>query len=300
MLTLSPSQLAKFRTCPRSYHHYYVLGRQPVAGDYKLAFGTLWDDVTGVWWEHGPAAAVAWLVERADKIDAVDAAKVAALLAGYNPPRERFEFLGNQVVGLIKVKNPTTGYPMHDVTLKCVADTLLKDKATGQLVVREAKTTSRDIEGFGPYWQRLQVDGQVGAYFHAFGAETLYYDVVGRPGIKCCGTDEKAAEKTGRTAVDCYQERLENLIAENPGHFYQWREIVKTDADLTSAMADIHQSALMVRQCKRAGWFPRNSGSCVGMFGTCPYLDVCSGRASIEDDGLFTQVERVRQLDLAS
>ena len=137
MHVMSPSQLSVFRECPRKYHHKYVLGRSSISLDPKMAFGRIWDDVTGVWWKDGVSAAVEWLVANAASIDPVDAAKIAALLIHYRPPRERFEFIGNQVRKEIRIRNPETGYPMREVVLLCIADTLFRDHFTGAEIVRK-------------------------------------------------------------------------------------------------------------------------------------------------------------------
>lgn len=307
MHVMSNSSLSAFRQCPRLYEYKYVYGRSTISMSPVMQFGSTWDDVTGVWWEHGIEAAVEWLVAHAADIDPVDAAKIAALLKHYNPPRDRFEFLGNQIEKKIRVRNPETGYPMHGIELLCVADTLLRDRETGEIVVREAKTTGSDIEGFTPYWQRLGVDSQVNFYYLAFGAEMLFYDVAGRPGIRCCGKDEKAAtarltaqreanqwtgkeiptEPTAQQVVDSYQGRLEGLIDENPMKYFQWRPIPKTDADLLEAQYDLYHQAKMLTASWKSGMWPRNSSSCLAWGRACDFLDVCCGRADVMDDALF-------------
>jgi len=289
MLKLSPSQLGNFRDCPRKYANRYVAGRVPVVENTEaMWFGRLWDDVTGVWWESGYFAALTWLVDNAANIDEVDAAKISALLKNYNPPRHKYDFIGNQVAREIRPQG------LRGVRLLCVADTLLRDRETGETVVRECKTTSREIEGFGPYWQRLQVDGQVGAYFHAFNAAYMLYDVTRRPGIKCCGTDEKAAGEgaTRSQVLDAYQERLTAQIEENPDKYYACRIIEKTDDDAQKAMDDIVDQSRMLRESWKKSLWPRNSNHCVSVFGTCRYLEVCSGRASLDDDSLFRPFQR--------
>jgi len=303
MHLISHSQLSTFRECPRKYRFKYVLGRETVSLDPKLYFGRIWDDATGIWWKDGVEAAVEWLCANAAAIDPVDAAKIAALLKHYSPPRSRFRFVDNQVRWEIPVRNPDTGYPMHGMRLLCIADSLLEDMETGATIVREAKSTTNDIKEFGPYWQRLQVDSQVNFYHLAFGANVLFYDVARRPTLKCCGKDEAAAKErhetpTEQQIVDAYQDRLEADIADDPEKFFQWRPIHKTDDDLTVAMRDLYQQARMLRESWKQSWWPRNSNACRGMFGVCPFLQVCTGQASIEDESLFQTTEWARQRQL--
>ena len=50
---------------------------------------------------------------------------------------------------------------------------------------------------------------------------------------------------------------------------------------------DLWQQVEMFRSCDKAGRWPRYSDSCVTKYGNCPYLDVCTGRANLDDDALF-------------
>lgn len=309
MLRLSPSQSATYRDCPRKYMFRYYLGRVPtVEDDSKIGFGKAWDKATGEWWAGGLEAAVAWLISQAGKLDEIEAAKIAVMLKHYNPPHDRFEFVGNQVPAEFRPKG------MRGVRVLNFCDTLLRDRFTGELVVRECKTTSRDITGFGPYWQRLQTDGQVGSYFHAFVTDRIYYDVSYRPQIKLSASDTKAAAYnrlgwelsdrklnaeqqrefkaaklalTHREEIDAYQARLEAAMLADPMKYYQWRPIDCTVDSAAEAMQDICQQARTLRDAWRLLRWPRNSNHCINVYGTCEYLDVCSGRADINDDGLF-------------
>lgn len=327
-LTLSHTQLSTYRTCPRSYQYRYLVQRVPARVATSLAIGRVWDDVTGVWWEKGIDAARSWLISNADNIDPEDTAKLAGILSHYRPALDEYVYISNQASVRVQIRNPATDRPMRGVVLKCKADTLLRRRSDGTLWVREGKTTSKEIEGFGPYWARLQVDSQASWYHLAFGAEGVIYDVARKPTIKCCGTDERQAlgrlcaeaiqakgwageacwakrspakqaemlAKRGVTinlpeskVLDAYQARVTESITENPSRYLQWRELPKTDQDLRQAALDLYQQARMIRESYRNNWWPRNSSSCESVYGTCRYLDVCTGRASINDDGSFMQ-----------
>jgi hypothetical protein len=340
-ITLSHSQLSTYRKCARAYQYHYLARRVPVRDSVSLAIGRVWDDASGVWWKDGIDAARTWLVSNAGSINPEDAAKLAAILVHYRPARDRYAFVSNQATVTVPIRNPETGRPMRGVVVKCKADTVLKRHSDGTLWVREGKSTSREIDGFGPYWQRLQVDSQASWYHLAFGAEGVIYDVIRKPQIKCCGKDVTAAlrelctraieangwagekcwnrkkpetlqemlKKRGveirlpqDKVVDAYQQRVAEEVAEKPSKYLQWRELPKTERDLEEAARDLYQQARMIRESYRHGWWPRNSSSCESVYGSCEYMDVCCGRASINDDGQFMAPRwaRRRPLPLAA
>jgi hypothetical protein len=313
---ISPSQLSVFRECPKRYEYKYIQGRVPVHDDSEaMVFGRLWDDATGVLWASGGdlEAVVAWLTDNVESIIRLDAVKVAALLEFYDPPIGKYEFVGNQ--------EPVTFNVMTDegmVPIKTKSDTLLRDKTKRRrLIVREAKTTTFDIVGDSPYWQTLQINTQVAAYWLAHRAYGVLYDVVKRPTLLVCGKDSAAAARAklepgwdaGMTKkaqsellkamaeqvnadelLDAYGIRLREHIAQDPDVYFQFRQIFKTKADLERDEGNLTLQADACATARRKGKFPMYEHSCVAKFGRCPYLDVCTGKASLADGALFENV----------
>jgi hypothetical protein len=77
------------------------------------------------------------------------------------------------------------------------------------------------------------------------------------------------------------------MIDDEPDRFFQWKPVYKTEQDLIDFKFDLYQQARMLTEAWKAQRWPRNSSACLGRFGRCRYLDVCTGRASIDDDALF-------------
>lgn len=313
----SPSQLSLFRQCPKKYEYKYIQGRVPVADDSDaMAFGRLWDDATGVLWAEGGdiSKVVAWLTERAELINPLDAVKVAALLEFYDPPIDKFEFVGNQDSKTFEIETA-----LGPVPVKTKTDTLLREKGKkrNRLIVREAKTTSYNIAGDSPYWKTLQINTQVAAYWRAHKAQGVLYDVVKRPTILVCGKDEKAAALTrlgpgwdeGLTKkaqgemikstieslsqqekFDAYGIRLREHIAQDPEAYFQSRPVFKTKADLTRDEENLAMQAGLCLAAREHSMFPMYEHSCLSGFGECRYLAVCTGRASLGDAALFEDV----------
>ena len=287
-IILSHSQLAVARECPRKYQHMYVSDRVPVAESAALSFGRLWHEVMELWWNEGPEDAVQYLLSVADRIDPATGAQMAAMLAHYQPPIEqRWDVVGVESQITVPIRSPETGRQLRGAEITMRIDAMVTERSTGELWLVEHKTTSDDIIGFGPFWQRLAIDAQVGIYLLGTGAAGVVYDVVRKPRIKLCGKDEQQAVTLGILPGDAYQRRIEEEIAQNPDVYYQLREIRKTPDDLVEAQWDLYQQTQILLDQRRHGRFPRNANACRGLYGVCPFLPVCTGEAQLEDEAMY-------------
>jgi len=295
MKVLTSSSLSKFRTCPRLYFYEFELKRLPVSEGTARGFGKLVHRALEAWWTGGLEAAV--VAMKAETMDEETATKVAAILACYTPPRNLYDVLAVEEPFEVKIESPSAGRAFYGYRLAGKIDLVLKEKATGEVVIVDHKTTVSEIVGFGTYWSALQIDGQMQNYCLARGATKFIYDVIRKPGIKLCGKDQKEAAAKGITAGEAYMIRVRADMDAAPAEFFQWREHQKLDSDIQDARLDLWQQVEMFRACETDARFPRNCNSCVGRYGTCAFLDVCSGRASIEDNNLFrTKSEQHEEL----
>lgn len=287
MQRVSASSLACFRACPRKYQHQYINWRTPVRESSALSFGRAWHAVLERWWSQSPEAAITWLVTEAENISPEDGARLAAMLSFYRPPRHEYEVEAVETEFCLPIPNPDTGRRMRGYELVGKLDVRARKRSDGSPRVIEHKTTSEEILGFGPYWQRMAIDHQVSIYTLATGAAAVLYDVARKLSIRLCGKDEFAATSRKITPSEAFQQRCEAEIEAEPTKYYAFRELVKTGDDLAEASADLYQQVQMLHSCRRMGTWPRNSSACRGLFGTCPFLDVCTGRASLDDTSLF-------------
>ena len=304
MLTISHSSTTMFNTCPRKYFNQYHLGRVPARDDAKLVFGRLMHECTALWWSDGVDAVRAYLIEHAANIDPTDAAKISALLEHYAPPREAYEVVGVEVPFTVTVPHPKTGRALRGVRFRGFVDAVLRERSTGRTIIRECKTTTEEIIGFGPFWARVAIDAQTALYKWAFGADGAVYDVIRKPLLRPSSVDRKAAreriethrgntdiEPTELDVLEQYQRRVSCVIAELPEQWFQWRPLWKGEEDVREAHLDLYHTVRSLQRAEREGAFPRHVGACRGIYGVCPFLDCCAGRASIDDEGLF--VDRV-------
>ncbi len=174
----------------------------------------------------------------------------------------------------------------------------------------EHKTSSEDIRPGSEYWRRLRMDGQVSVYYE--GATSLgytvggcLYDVIGKPGIRPLSatpmekrkyTKPTKAEPVSRLYAgqrehdetpEEFRDRLLIAVAEDPEGYYQRGEVVRLEAEREEALFDIWQIGQQIREASLAKRAPRNPDACKNYGRTCPFFDVCTGQASLDDPKLF-------------
>jgi hypothetical protein len=303
---VTSSLLSKFRECPRRCQIEYHEKRVPVSEAPALSFGKSWHSALEAMFEAATdkmRAGVDALKAQSDKIDPATAAMLSAMLCYYNPQMDDFEVVGVEEEFDVPIEHPDEGKrAFRGYRLRGKVDLRLRRKSDGRIWILDHKTTSCEIVGFGDYWRALQIDGQMSNYCLAFGAAGFIYDVARKPSIKLCGKDEKEAalctEKgVPTTPAEAFQARCAAEIAAEPTAYYQWREHTKCADDHRQARLDLWQCVEAYRACINAGRFMRNPGACVGRYGCCPYLEVCCGRARLDDDSCFrTKVAQNEEL----
>lgn len=273
---LSHSSLETFSECPRRYFYRYVLEKEPVSDRASLSFGRLLHGALERWWGEDPEAAVKFAAENVGDMDPVNAARMAAMLTEYAPPRDRYKVVAVELPFDAPVKNPDTKGKLARTSLVGRVDALVED-AAGNLWILEHKHTTRDIVGFGDYWARLAFDQQNAIYAAQFGAVGVLYDVLRKPSLR----------QTGKESIDQFQERCIEKIRETPGEWYQFREIHFGPVDHEQSRRDVYQKARLLAVARKNNYWPRTSSACNSLYGSCAFVDVCAGRALIDDADRF-------------
>lgn len=80
--------------------------------------------------------------------------------------------------------------------------------------------------------------------------------------------------------------RVREDIAERPERYFARGHVVRLAEEEREFAFDTWQAAKMLHEAERSGFAPKNPDAC-SVFGTCEYLGVCSGEASIDNDHLF-------------
>lgn len=320
---LTSSRLRAARSCRRQHHLAYDLGIRPVGEADTTRFGSLFHAGQEWWWRGAQSgvtgdallttALTAMEQAAGPETDAYELVRAEVLLTGYHerwePSLADYEVLGVEVEFTCELVNPTTHQASRTWKLGGKMDVIVRERATGRVLVVEHKTSSEDISQGSEYWRRLRMDGQISVYFvgaHSLGHDVAgcLYDVIGKPALRPAKatppelrkyTKAKAGEPSrlyaGQREADEtpeeFRARLLEHVAEAPDRYFQRGDVVRLEQEMKDALLDIWQLAQELRQAELAERFPRNPGACVQYGRTCPYFDACTGCASLDDTARF-------------
>lgn len=312
---MTESRMRAARACQRLHHLQYDLGYRPVTEEDVLRFGTLVHRGLETWWiakKDGSEPLAAALAAIQGEADPYDLVRAEALLTAYHLRwvDEPYEVIAVEAQFETSLVNPATGAASKTWRLGGKIDVILRDLRDGRTLIMEHKTSSEDISPGSAYWARLRMDGQVSTYFR--GAEALghqvagcVYDVLGKPALrpyKATALEDRKYKKDGtlyanqRTEDEAPEEfrvRLMEAIAAEPNRYLARGEVVRLESELQEALFDTWQLGVQLRDAKAAERYPRNPDACVRYGRTCPFFDVCSGAASLEDASRFRRLEQV-------
>lgn len=272
-------------------------------------------------------------------VEPYEGAKAEAMLRGYDARwgGEALTVLAVEAEFRAPVVNPATGAASRTWGLGGKIDAIVREEATGRVLVVEHKTSSDDITPGSEYLRRLRMDGQVSIYFDGAAAlghtpDACLYDVLGKPGLRpsqvpvldeqgvkivldAAGVrvrtkDGKKFRETGDTAsgyvlqtrvetVEEYYGRVASSIAMDPNGYYVRAEVVRLDGELDDARFDVWQIGAQLREAANAGRHPRNPDACSRWGRTCEFFDVCTGAGSVDDPTRF-RVETAAHAELAA
>jgi hypothetical protein len=247
-------------------------------------------------------------------VDPITMAKACVIMTGYDarwlPEMEDFEVLGVEVEFRSRIRSPSTGYPCHDLESAGKIDAIARRRSTGRVWFVEHKSSSEDLAAGSTYWQRLQMDPQISAYYSGMQAlgyepEGCIYDVLSKFGERpklATPPEKRKVTKEGKLyagqrdkdeTVNEFASRIQQKMAESPDSYFGRAEVVRTEAELLESQKDVYQTAVMVRDEERLGRAPRNPGNCFLYGRTCEFHSVCSGCGSLDDETKFKKLESV-------
>lgn len=79
-----------------------------------------------------------------------------------------------------------------------------------------------------------------------------------------------------RETVTMYGARIAEDMRRNPEWYFCRKEIARVDADLAEAEWELWQIAGLLRECGKAGRWPRNTASCLRPY-KCEFWELCTG-----------------------
>lgn len=316
---LTSSRLKDARACQHLHHLEFELGYRPLTTEEVLRFGTLIHRGLEAWWtlaqmgvngEERLERTVARL--REEEVDPFELARAEVMLFAYHLRwiDEPYEVLAVEVAFETELRNPETGAASRTWRLAGKIDVIVRDLRDGRVLVVEHKTSSEDVSPGSDYWKRLRMDGQVSIYFEggkALGHDiaACLYDVLSKPALrpyKATPNEDRKYKKDGTLYANQraedetpeeFRQRLLEALAENPNRYLARGEVVRLEQEMAEALWDVWQLGVQLREAKSAGRHPRNPDACVRYGRTCPFFDVCTGAASLEDVTRFRRVENV-------
>lgn len=270
-MRLSNNGLSTYQRCPREYEYRYIVDARPVRDDSSEALETGRSIHTALERFYGSLEGEARIAQ------------------SLTDPKTRAMFLvyaalyGEEPWETLSVEAPFAadrgGYVVDgrlDLTVRLAHD--LYGFRRGDVVIVEHKTSSEDVSAGSMYWKRLRIATQPSIYLAAVPeAVGVVYNILKRP----------AHRRRAGESDDAFCERIAHDLAADPDTYFVRGGVVRTDAEAAASAEDIEATVQLIQ----LGRFPRNPQQCVRYGRECPYFDVCTGAARIDDPSRFRPEE---------
>lgn len=323
---MTQSSLRTFRSCHEKYRITYVEGKRPVKQSQPLVYGNAWHDVRETLWNGTIGDAYNAADRVAKDFDDIDRMKLFAMMYGYEA-RWRSWLDSIEIVAVEQRFDCIIDSEFSPIVVPMAGkfDAIIREK--GELWVVEEKTAASTGDLYwrrlaidpqcSTYFEAaLQMYGEYPAgIIYMVNQKTKLSPLTRTEELrfkKCKGTKECKGSLTVTDAEEmpvCFQcksrlepyanqrindetpgefyERLLADISEDPAKYYQKREVPRLDSQILRAKEDMkatHED--IVRSSLKNRW-GRNPDACIANYGVCPYFDVCTGSASLDDQTLF-------------
>lgn len=322
---LTNSEIREARACLKRHYFKYRIRRRPRFAAEALTFGTLFHAGQEAFWKWSHEAtevrltaaiqAIREAVEKArakgERINDFMVVTIEELTVGYAMVWGDSDLRAVSVEQSFELPliNPETGAASRTFRLGGKYDGIVVD-GEGRLHVLEHKTTKSDLEFGSLYWSKVKaLDTQVSLYIAGaraagFDVVDCIYDVVRKPGIqplKATPVESRkytkptkkdpvsrlyAGQREADETPEEFRLRLREKIDEEPSRYFARGHVVRLEDEEREFAFDTWQAAKLLHEAERSGFAPKNPDAC-SAFGTCEYLAVCSGEASIDNDHLF-------------
>lgn len=313
---VSNSEVKTFAECVRKHFYHYIRGRRAHGKADALRFGTLIHIALEAWWlelkaaQFDPLEVALRAIQQSDEVaDPFELVKAEELMRGYHFRwfAEPLEVIGVEVEFRMPLVNPATGRTSKTAQVGGKIDAIVRDR-NGDVWIIEHKTTAEDFGAGSTYWDRVRMSSQIGTYLHGARALGLdpagcVYDVIGKVSLRPLKATPPESRKYTNAGtlyanqrevdetIDEYRIRVRASIAKDPNAYFGRALQVRLEEDEAESLADLWQHVRAMREAELANRFPRNPDACVRYGRTCDYFEVCSRRASIDDDTLFRTVK---------
>jgi hypothetical protein len=166
---LSSTRAKDARACQRLHKYKFLDGYRPAEEAEPLRFGSLVHEGLKGWWLAPTDRLTAAMAAIGGEAEPYDRARAEAMLRGYDArwleDTVLYDVLAVEEEFSTPLVNPETGSASRTWTLGGKVDAIVREKATGRVLLVEHKTTSEAIGPGSEYWRRLRIDAQVSIYF---------------------------------------------------------------------------------------------------------------------------------------
>lgn len=269
----STTELSYWQECQEKWKHAYVLMLEPVAIAAPLSAGKVWHSFLNCYWTTGGDFAEA-SEAMLKAVRAVDLAKLQ------EKPRENFvrrsilltaasavyhkKYQGEAGVWLMQPElHLTVPGKFHGYT-----DMLLKDRRTGEYILRESKTMSSNIARPN-YWDKLQLDAQLMDYLWMLGESGIVPSRVEYETTIL--TQHKQGIREGELG---FRQRMAEYYDEHP-ELISRTTINIPDHAMERRSVDRDALIAQIRSARETGIVVRNTHQCANNYGMCKFFAIC-------------------------
>lgn len=305
------SEIACHRTCARKHWYRYekLLRLRSESEDKALEDGRQAHNYQEAWWQGGDICSEV-AVEQA--FQAIQDPLVKTLMVGYDA-RWRDDTTWETVAVEQELYLPFIKVGDVRLVLGTKLDGIVRHSVTGELFVREFKTTAYDVTPGSFYWQSIRLNTQIDTYCHVLrehGTEVkgTLYDVAHKPRLrpekalppeKVKWTKPKPATKTkpaepsrpyaNQRVIDEteaeFTARVAIAIGNEPEKFYARSIIMRTESQIDDFTEELEYYAARMMNAPPH----RNTDACIKFNRLCEYHPLCAGYGREED---YTRAER--------
>jgi hypothetical protein len=230
-------------------------------------------------------------------LDVYDAAKARAMVAGYTLAWDDAD------VDVLAVEREFQLPFIDDLGLEHPEwlrggkiDLVLRCRKHGRVTVVDHKTSGEDVSVGSTYRKRLILNGQASHYMHAarelLGVEpaSFIFDVLCKPRLK--PLEVTKTRKAPETPVE-YERRILTEMSTEPGKYFAQIEITRSDAEIEWHTKAIAADAAVMDLVRARRLASPNDDACHKYGSPCPWWDVCTGTASLDDETRFRRRSHV-------